>query len=88
MSINNLGKRIQDLVKDIINEVNDSNNVNVQNSTISSRGSSVVMNNNELTINGEKIPLPPGCRSFRNVQVSNGKIKINGYRYINGEWKK
>ena len=55
----------------------------IKNSVFSS---STVVVGNEVTINGVKLPPCPakGC----NCTVINNKVYIDGYEYINGEWKK
>lgn len=42
--------------------------------------------NNEIFINGQKIPSPP-CQ-LNNTTIINNKIYVNGYEYKNGVWKR
>ena len=42
--------------------------------------------NNEIYINGQKIPNPP-CE-LNNTTIINNKVYVNGYEYKNGTWKK
>ena len=45
-----------------------------------------VITNNEIRIDGQKIPNPP-CE-LNNTTVINNKVYVNGYEYKNGTWKK
>lgn len=47
---------------------------------------STVISNNEIRINGEKIPNPP-CKMC-NTTIINNKVYVDGYEYKNGKWKK
>lgn len=39
--------------------------------------------NDEITVNGKKIPCPPGNRC--NISIINDKVFANGYEYQNGK---
>lgn len=54
------------------------NNIQINNQT--------VVIGNEVTIAGVK--LPPCPAKGRNTTVINGKVYIDGYEFVNGEWKK
>ena len=42
-----------------------------------------------ITINGKSIPLPPGKRCKRvTTAIINNHIYMNGYEYVNGQWKR
>lgn len=43
--------------------------------------------NNELYINGNKIPNPPRKRLYNNIVQINNRLFINGYEWKNGRWK-
>lgn len=40
----------------------------------------------EITVNGKKIPSPPG--NGRNISIINDKVFADGYEYRDGEWVK
>lgn len=42
-----------------------------------------------ITINGKSIPSPPGKRCGRvATTIINDHIYVNGYEYVNGQWKR
>lgn len=45
-----------------------------------------VVKNNEVTING--IKLPPCPAKGNSSTIINGKVYIDGYEFDNGKWKK
>ena len=47
---------------------------------------SIITNGNNVTINGVK--LPPAPCAGNNSTVINGKIYLDGYEFVNGEWKR
>ena len=56
------------------------------NTIISSTYSGVVVIENEVTINGVK--MPPCPAKGHNSTIINNKVYLNGYELVNGEWKK
>ena len=45
--------------------------------------------NNEIYIDGQKIPNPPyPLCGLNNTTIIDNKIYVNGYEYKNGTWKK
>lgn len=60
-------------------------NNNIKNSVISSN-TGVVVIDNEVTINGVK--MPPCPVKGHNSTIINNKVYLNGYELANGEWKK
>lgn len=51
--------------------------------------SNCVIVGSKIILNGEQIPPPPGKREkYKSVTTVNGKIYIDGYEFIDGQWKK
>ena len=46
----------------------------------------VIIKNNEVYINGEKMPSCP--TEGNNVSIVDNKVFIDGYELINGKWKR
>ena len=46
----------------------------------------VIVKNNEVYINGEKMPSCP--TEGNNVSIVDNKVFIDGYELINGKWKR
>ena len=45
--------------------------------------------NNEIYIDGQKIPNPPyPLCGLNNTTIINNKVYVNGYEYKHGKWKK
>lgn len=62
------------------------NNVNQNNINIG-----VSISNNEVYINGQKIPPLPNQSKFtinNNTTIINNHVFVNGYEFKNGEWKR
>lgn len=57
----------------------------IKDSAISSN-SRIVIIGNEVMINGVK--LPPCPAKGHNSTIINNKVYLNGYEFVNGEWKK
>ena len=56
-------------------------NVFVQN------GTSVIVEDRVLIVNGKKYKLPKGCRG-NNISITNGEIYIDGYEFKDGQFKR
>lgn len=54
--------------------------------TVISSNSGVVIIGNEVIINGVK--MPPCPAKGRNSTIINNKVYIDGYKLVNGKWKK
>ena len=63
--------------------VNIGNGNKIKNSNICS-GQLII--GKEISVNGKKIPNPPG--NGHNISVINDRVFANGYEYRNGEWVK
>lgn len=63
--------------------VNIGNRNKINNSNIFS--SQLIMGQ-EITVDGKKIPNPPG--NGHNISIINDRVFANGYEYKNGEWVK
>lgn len=51
--------------------------------------SNCTISRDNITINGNSIPPPPGKRCGRvTATIVNNRIYINGYEYVNGQWKR
>lgn len=44
--------------------------------------------NNEIYINGNKLPNAPKSKYGVNITTVNSKVYVNGYKYKNGKWKR
>lgn len=57
-------------------------------SRLNTNKNSCMIVNGEIYINGEPAPpFPKKIKKINLVQI-NDKIYLNGYEYVNGEWKK
>ena len=50
------------------------------------RSGNVIVKNNKVYINGEKMPSCP--TEGNNVSIIDNKVFIDGYELINGKWKR
>lgn len=66
-----------------MNSIHIGNGTVIKNSVISS---GVAIIDNEVTINGVKMP-PCPAKGY-NSTIINNKVYINGYELIDGKWKK
>lgn len=55
---------------------------------MSSNGNVVIIDNNQVTINGERVPDLPLRKGGNSITQCNGKLFINKYEYKNGKWKR
>lgn len=54
-----------------------------------SQTSICIVDRGYIQLNDQIIPPPPGRRSVRTtVAMINDHIYVNGYEYVNGEWKR
>ena len=48
----------------------------------------VMIINNEVYIDGNKVPDMPKSKCGANVTTIGSKVYVNGYEYKNGKWKR
>lgn len=52
-------------------------------------GNNCTIVGNKIYIDNEQVPPIPGKRGkYRSVTTINGKVYIDGYEFINGQWKR
>lgn len=52
-------------------------------------GQSCVISNGKIIIDGKQVPPIPGKNGkYKNVTTINSKVYIDGYEFIDGQWKK
>ena len=48
-----------------------------------------IISDSKIIINGEQVPPVPGKNGkYNNVTTINGQVYIDGYEFVNGQWKK
>lgn len=49
---------------------------------------SIVQINNDVYVDGKKVEGVPGSANMLNICQVNDKLYVNGYKYVNGKWRR